>query len=151
MRLDTLNWLGSPFAVVAFLYPPPLIAPSVLSYCHYPRGGAIYLGTTQNTERAAAVTLPAQWLFLLPHWGPLATEPASVTSHYSPPGNGKLTPSALLVQIANQRLGTWKIIGESQDHASFRAEQGQLKPKPIDRRAVKVHKECCKAAKDLES
>jgi len=39
-------------------------------------------------------------------------------------------------------------IGESSDHASFRAEQGQLKP--ADRRAVKVHKEY-KAAKDLDS
>jgi len=40
-------------------------------------------------------------------------------------------------------------IGESSDYVSFRAEQGQLKP--IDRRAVKVHKEDCKAAKDLDS
>jgi len=40
-------------------------------------------------------------------------------------------------------------IGESSDYVSFRAEQGQLKP--IDRRAVKVHKEYCKAAKDLDS
>ena len=39
-------------------------------------------------------------------------------------------------------------IGESSDYASFRAEQGQLKP--ADRRAVKVHKEY-KAAKDLDS
>ena len=35
-------------------------------------------------------------------------------------------------------------IGESSGYVSFRAEQGQLKP--IDRRAVKVHKEYCKAA-----
>jgi len=40
-------------------------------------------------------------------------------------------------------------IGESQDCVSFRAEQGQLKP--IDSRAIKVHKEYCKAAKDLDS
>ena len=40
-------------------------------------------------------------------------------------------------------------IGESSDYVSFHAEQGQLKP--IDRRAVKVHKEYCKAAKDLDS
>ena len=40
-------------------------------------------------------------------------------------------------------------IGESSGYVSFRAEQGQLKP--IDRRAVKVHKEYCKAAKDLDS
>ena len=40
-------------------------------------------------------------------------------------------------------------IGESSDYVSFRAEQGQLKP--IDRRAVKVHKAHCKAVKDLES
>ena len=40
-------------------------------------------------------------------------------------------------------------IGESSDYVYFRAEQGQLKP--IDRRAVKVHKEYCKAAKDLDS
>jgi len=40
-------------------------------------------------------------------------------------------------------------ISESSDYVSFRAEQGQLKP--IDRRAVTVHKEFCKAAKDLDS
>jgi len=40
-------------------------------------------------------------------------------------------------------------IGESSDYASFRAEQGQLKP--IDHRAVKVHKAYCKAAKDIDS
>ena len=40
-------------------------------------------------------------------------------------------------------------IGESSGCVSFRAEQGQLKP--IDRRAVKVHKDYCKAAKDLDS
>ena len=39
-------------------------------------------------------------------------------------------------------------IGESPDYVSFRAEQGHLKP--IDHRAVKVHKEYCKAAKDLD-
>ena len=40
-------------------------------------------------------------------------------------------------------------IGESSDYVSFRAEPGQLKP--IDRRAVKVHEEYCKAAKELDS
>ena len=40
-------------------------------------------------------------------------------------------------------------IGESSDCASFRTEQGQLKP--IDRRVIEVHKEHCKAAKDLDS
>jgi len=40
-------------------------------------------------------------------------------------------------------------IGESSDYISFRAEQGQLKP--FDRRAVKVDKAYCKAAKDLDS
>jgi len=40
-------------------------------------------------------------------------------------------------------------IGESSDYASFRAEQGRLKP--VDRRAVKVHRAYCKAAKDLDS
>jgi len=40
-------------------------------------------------------------------------------------------------------------IGESSYYVSFRAEQGLLKL--IDRRAVKVHKENCKAAKDLDS
>ena len=40
-------------------------------------------------------------------------------------------------------------IGESSDYAFFCAEQGHLKP--IDHRAVKVHKEHCKAAKDRDS
>jgi len=40
-------------------------------------------------------------------------------------------------------------IGEPSNFASFRAEQGQLKP--IDRQAVKVHKEHYKATKDLDS
>jgi len=40
-------------------------------------------------------------------------------------------------------------IGESSDYISFRAKRGQLKP--IDRRAVNVHKAYCKAAKDLDS
>ena len=44
-----------------------------------------------------------------------------------------------------KRLG----IGESSCYVSFRAEQGQLKP--IDRRAVNVHKEYFKATKDLDS
>ena len=40
-------------------------------------------------------------------------------------------------------------IGELSDYVSFRAKQGKLKL--IDRRAVKVHKEYCKAAKGLDS
>ena len=40
-------------------------------------------------------------------------------------------------------------IGESSDYVSFCAEQRQLKS--IDRRAIKVHKEYCKAAKYLDS
>ena len=40
-------------------------------------------------------------------------------------------------------------IGEPLGYASFRAEQEQLKP--IDCRAAKVHKEYCKAAKDLDT
>jgi len=48
------------------------------------------------------------------------------------------------------RLGTLVDISslgicESSDYTFFRAEQGQLKP--IDRRAVKLHKEYCKVAK----
>jgi len=40
-------------------------------------------------------------------------------------------------------------VGESSYYVSFRADQGQLKP--INRRAIKVHKAYCKAAKDLDS
>jgi len=39
-------------------------------------------------------------------------------------------------------------IDESSDYVSFHAEQGQFKS--IDHRAVKVHKEYCKTAKDLD-
>ena len=45
----------------------------------------------------------------------------------------------------------WESASHQTDCASFRAEHGQLKP--IDRRgrAVKVYKEYCNAAKDLDS
>ena len=44
---------------------------------------------------------------------------------------------------------TVKIWVLSISYLKIRAEKGQFKP--IDRRAVKVHKAHCKAAKDLES
>ena len=54
-----------------------------------------------------------------------------------------------MVGIKGLRIGGLRIGESSDDYISFRAEHGQLKP--IDRREVKMHKEYCKAVKDLDS
>ena len=58
--------------------------------------------------------------------------------------SSRLDGSEALVDIKSLRIGE-----SSSDNAFFRTEQLQLKP--IDCRAVKVHKDHCKATKNLDS